>query len=556
MTWKKNAFSFLMWALYLLMTGTALVFTGRVICDSLEMADYFEIVIPAVYLLFTGVIVLGLHWMAVKLDVRFQGGKGLFWLECLVVLALFAIGLFLRVSYLQRTIIPASDESIYLQLAYISAEGQEIPPFSHGAVYFYIWALRLCFLLLGNKAAAAVWLQAVLQMCGTLILYFAVRKMAGKAPAVAMAAFFMLTPYMAEKSLELSPEMLYLFLFSLVMLWISQGVKCVLGWGFWLSAGAMAGVLCYLDVAGFLLLPVTAGVVAMRRLSGERKAIGGILGTLAGFLLGAAVCVFADMMYSGKPVSGIISAWAKLYRWGNPQLSVTVSDFGMVWMIAIILCVMAWGIFSFWGRKGEERFSAWILSLGMAVFLQAMGMFTDEMNGFCYIFFFSTVLAGLGIRESIAVFSTDRSGGDGKADHNLEAAESAEQEGQREKLVSGEETETVEENYGRESIEGTGNREGMEERAAQDETIIEEGEPLWPEAPPWENPSVGPEDSSEKKTRKPAEKPQGKRKVEYIENPLPLPKKHKKRVMDYKLDSERNLNGYDIYVPDDDDFDH
>ena len=58
------------------------------------------------------------------------------------------------------------------------------------------------------------------------------------------------------------------------------------------------------------------------------------------------------------------------------------------------------------------------------------------------------------------------------------------------------------------------------------------------------------------KAGKPEEKPQGKRKVEFIENPLPLPKKHKKRVMDYKLDSERNLNGYDIYVPDDDDFDH
>ncbi len=81
MTWKKNAFSCLMWVLYLLITGTAMIFTGRVICDSLELAEYFEIVIPAVYLLFTGVIVLGLRWMAVKLDVRFQGaGGGLLWL--------------------------------------------------------------------------------------------------------------------------------------------------------------------------------------------------------------------------------------------------------------------------------------------------------------------------------------------------------------------------------------------------------------------------------------------------------------------------------------------
>ena len=551
MTWKKNAFSCLMWVLYLLITGTAMIFTGRVICDSLELAEYFEIVIPAVYLLFTGVIVLGLRWMAVKLDVRFQGaGGGLLWLEGGAVLALFAMGLFLRRVCLQGASVPMPDESVYLQLAYISAEGQEIPPFSHGAVYLYVRALRLCFLLLGNKAAAAVWFQIAFQMCGALILYFAVRKLAGKFPAVTMTAFFMLTPYMVEKSLELSPEMLYFFLFSLALLWISQGVKGAFGWGFWLAAGVMAGVLCYLDVAGFLLLPVTAGAIAMRRSSGGRKIAAGISGTLAGFLLGAAVCIFVDMMYSGKPVLGIINAWVKLYLWSNPQLSVTVSGFGMVWMIAVILSFMAWGLFSFWNRKGEESFSAWIFSLGMAALLQVMGMFTDEMNGFCYIFFFGTVLAGLGIRESIAVFSTEKSGESGKVDHALETAEYAEQEEREKRQISGEEADTVEENFRAENGEGT------EERAAQEETIIDAEEAVWSEAPPWAKPSARTEASSEKKAGKPEEKPQGKRKVEFIENPLPLPKKHKKRVMDYKLDSERNLNGYDIYVPDDDDFDY
>ena len=57
MTWKKNAFSCLMWVLYLLITGTAMIFTGRVICDSLELAEYFEIAIlpPEIclYLLFS-----------------------------------------------------------------------------------------------------------------------------------------------------------------------------------------------------------------------------------------------------------------------------------------------------------------------------------------------------------------------------------------------------------------------------------------------------------------------------------------------------------------------
>ena len=50
--------------------------------------------------------------------------------------------------------------------------------------------------------------------------------------------------------------------------------------------------------------------------------------------------------------------------------------------------------------------------------------------------------------------------------------------------------------------------------------------------------------------------PEKERKIEFLENPLPLPKKHEKRVMDYKLNSDKDLGGYDVLVSDDDDFDH
>ena len=46
-----------------------------------------------------------------------------------------------------------------------------------------------------------------------------------------------------------------------------------------------------------------------------------------------------------------------------------------------------------------------------------------------------------------------------------------------------------------------------------------------------------------------------KKSVQFIENPLPLPKKHVKKVMDYKFEPEEHLMKYDIEVSDDDDFD-
>lgn len=609
MSWKKNVFSCLMWMVYLLIVGTAMIFTGRVVCDSFGMADYFEIVIPAAYLLLTGILVSALHRMAVKLGVGSRGvGKGLTWLawiEGILVFGLFAAGIFLRVTELRSEAFVMPDESVYLELSHISADGQDIPQFSHGAVYLYLWALRLCFILLGNKAAAAVWLQIALQMFSVLLLHFAVRKMAGRIPAVIMAAFFMLSPYMVEKALSLSPEMLYLLAFSLVLLFISQGVRYAPGWGFWLVAGALAAVLGYLDVAGFLLLPLMLGVIVMRRPDARRKIAGGLSGCLIGFLTGAVGCVLADMMVSGKPVSGIIRAWGNLYRWGGLQLSVTISSFDTVWMILLILCFMAWGIFSFWCSRGTDRFTAWIFCLCIAVLLQCLGIFTEEMNGFCYIFLFSTVLAGLGIRESMAVYPTKL--------HEEETTENEDvtEDIQEETTEDGEVTEDIQEERlirrkpdgglqsmtdekvqaGKEqkypmtddSSQSAGNRIGNSDAEApleisEDKTRNREERGIVKDKDKTEskggvrdrdkteskdsikdrNNTGGETEEKETKAGKEGieEKTEKRRKIEFLENPLPLPKKHEKRVMDYKLNSDKDLGGYDIAVADDDDFDH
>ena len=43
--------------------------------------------------------------------------------------------------------------------------------------------------------------------------------------------------------------------------------------------------------------------------------------------------------------------------------------------------------------------------------------------------------------------------------------------------------------------------------------------------------------------------------VELIRNPLPLPKKHAHKAMDYSFQPSKNQMKYDIFVSDDDDFD-
>ena len=57
------------------------------------------------------------------------------------------------------------------------------------------------------------------------------------------------------------------------------------------------------------------------------------------------------------------------------------------------------------------------------------------------------------------------------------------------------------------------------------------------------------EDMAEKKQE------DGQKQVQFIENPLPLPKKHVKKVMDYPIQPDASMMHYDVEVDPGDNFD-
>ena len=69
-----------------------------------------------------------------------------------------------------------------------------------------------------------------------------------------------------------------------------------------------------------------------------------------------------------------------------------------------------------------------------------------------------------------------------------------------------------------------------------------------PEQPPKSRLETVTEQQSEKVEEQP-------KKIQMIENPLPLPKKHKKRVLDYDIVTAVQKDDFDITVDEEDDFD-
>jgi len=585
MSWKKNGFGYLIWAVYALMTGGMLAAMGSAVCVYFGITPYYGLAAAAMYGMLAGGLVFLIHKLAKRYaEVRTEGKKQHPAAEAGLVVLVLAGGLALRFAGLASV----QEKSAYYDLAQVVLE-QNIPQITHGAVYLYIRLLNAFFRILGNRFMVGIGLQIILQAAAALALYAAVRRLAGKLAALALLFFNMLSPFMVEKALTLSPEMLYLFLFSLMLLFLSEGTPKPMHWARCLLAGAFGAALFYLDAAGSLSLVILFGALASRREWKRGARIKCVLAGIAGFTAGAAGCVLADAFFSGKEALGVWNAWMRMYSLEEPRLSVTITNPGTVWVSVILLCFMAWGIFSFWCGGAYERFGLWSLCLCLTAFAQCMGIFTQEMEGYLYLFFFGAILAGISVQECFAAL---KRGPEGMTGESAGSAEETEMEGIEfvELEASGgpdEEAEPTE--PGNPGNADAGNAEAEDEEIEFMELEAsgrpdEEAEPTEPgdsgnadagnaeaEDEEIEFMELGSPVRAGVKSRKTKTKKVGGGKMEnkkaensqetarediqFIENPLPLPKRHKKRVMDYALKSGDGRDDFDVAVTEDDDFD-
>lgn len=100
--------------------------------------------------------------------------------------------------------------------------GEAIPPLSYGAQYLYVRMLRALFYVVGNHFAAGVFLQIVLQTVGALVFYLAVRRFSGASAGIVALAVLMFMPSAIREALVYSPRMLYFLLFGIVLLMVGR----------------------------------------------------------------------------------------------------------------------------------------------------------------------------------------------------------------------------------------------------------------------------------------------------------------------------------------------
>lgn len=482
MSWKKNAFSYILWGVY-----TAAVIPGFFIIG-MYAAGQLGIDEPLVAGGAAGLLLLAVlgGFLLLRRFLRPAGEKkesGISWdvVGKIAVVGLLGAGLFVRLSCL----VYAGEEASYFDAAMV-AEGAEIPQITHGAVYLYLQVLRLLFLVAGNKWMAGIYLQIALQLAACVILYFGVKRLSGGFPALVMTAFLMLSPHQILQGLVYSPAMLYLCVYGIGLLCITSylersargRVNSVYDALLLLFTGALTAFVCYLDITGVTLLLFAAGVLWLRKKKPHSIWGNSLLGLVvlmvstAGFF-----CVYLglDAYASGKSFAGVFRAWQALYQVLGYDAYFWLGRNGDYVICLVMFLLMAVGAVGFWFRKKGEKLSPWIVVMAGLSAFEFLHITTAEVDGFLLMGWMLAVLSGIGAQS---MFWHDK----------LPA---------REREAAPEEKELV---------------------------VLDEGIP---------------------------DKP----KVQYIENPLPLPKKHVKKVMDFVYDPKEHELDYDVQVKEDDDFD-
>lgn len=528
MTFKKNWFSIFLWAFC---AFAVCVFHVRMMLSLLDGTPVTDTYVQIGIVCFSFVLAAGVFFLCRRLFATCpvqtagtaQSSKRMW--EVFLAVLLLSTGLFLRIYFIGN----GGEEAAYYETARVT--GEAVIPIAHGAQYFYVLLLRGLFIFTGNHFSAGVMLQIGLQMAAAVVWYFAVRRLFGAVASLILLTGVMLFPESIKESLFYSPKMLFLLLYGIVLLMLGRFLlrQCY-GKPFkWYSfvqtflMGSCIGFLAYLDVMGLTLL-IPAVFICFVRINEKEEGAevqGGrnagrlavqLFLTAAGALLTAFLLFYGNAVLSRTTLAKVFAVWCTLFSpkgfKGLPEsfLAETMME---KWLMTGVSFLLLLGIPAFFVRRKEENQILPFLMLLGAGLIRAGGFAAKGMDCNYILLLLVLVLTGVGIQAMI----TKR--------ESVPAAELPEKETLSAELLPAAEPQ---------------NPAAQEKTQPKKKGGAEEPVKKMPE------PEAAPEPIREKK-------------IHYIENPLPLPKKHVKKTMGYRQDVSTELLDYDLEVSDLDDFD-
>lgn len=529
MNWKRNISSYPFLALMTVIGLAGLILSTVNASFAFGSNEVVGAVICVVLLTIAGSGTYFLHIFRTNHPESFECPTWMYVLTGLVLLGCIAIGITLAVL----NISDAELTSPYFYAAKVQA-GCRAPYFVHGATNTYVAFLNKVYFFFGNHAVMGIYAQIVLWVLVILCIgagvWFAVSKKAAAA-AIVLAS---LIPTLRTEAIRLSPVMLSLFFWSVVFAWICcstrlrkreivAGISCFL-----------IGLLTYFDLSGILLLPLLIALETRsktREMSGEtRKSI--LIKIVVGMIALAAayfMCIFMDASFSEKSAGAILEVWFSTYSGGafpskEIYQSVTLSEFIPVYFL---ICL---GALAFWRNRRFDAFKGWTLEIFLILIFFLCGLFSERVTGYSFLAVLLYVLAAVGLETSLAAVEVQPA----------------------EKIDAPEEEQKAEKTKKEKKKSRKKSKDDLKDTASADETDkwIPLGEELDAVLAEEVAESTVVKQNVEKSGQSETKEPE----IKFLENPLPLPKKHERKAVDFPIASNAD-DDYDYAVADDDDYD-
>lgn len=509
MTYRKTWFSYVLWAAFTGICVMLLTFLGVYLLDANGQTNG----VIGMFLLFP-VVVIG--YLALKESARtvrtrytMHPHTAVMW-EWFFVLLTFALSIiyqfimaagYIRL-YGEESSVSFSYDTYYFDQAVVRA-GSSVEPMIYGAGYLYVLCLSFVMSFLGNKAMSAILLQLLLRILSLIFGYAAARRAAGRFPAcialMCLAAF-----YTDGTGLIMFDSGCFFFVLYLIGLlsaagfvkaFCQGGMKRVLAIVGAVFAGMVSGALVYLDLSAVTLFVFWAGIfIGKKGEAKECKRLTGGFRALVYFvtLLSAAAVWFLLFLYNAVSMGSDV--WKDIMRWGQ--------------------------------MHGEAVFGTWKI-------MGSLGLLTGNHN-----YNFVILLSVIVMLAAFLVFEFFKSGREQNYMLWIAVCLFA--------APTPATTYGVTPYYGFplffwSVLAGLGLQNCIfGERSKALQAVIEESNSEAESAV---------EEDKEKELQTEEQKSR------FIENPLPLPKKHVKKEMDYQYPVDESQMKYDMEVDENDDFD-
>ncbi len=596
MIYRKTWFSYVLWMVFTMLCVIFLVFAGNYVCVS-YFADGMAQVDEALRPVFGFAAVLAAaaaYWLIRPIAGRIRRryvGKAFAGriMEGIVVTGLLALGLFVRMeragtyTKLQEAAGSSMQNFLsgmeYFDMAVVTTDGFTGPA-AYGSAWLYVACLSVVLSFLGNKAASAIVFQVFLQMAGLGLGYAVARRSAGRLPACVVLLYLACSPGYLEMLKNLGPECLFFDLYLIVMLVVVGFLKAycknrcgrVAALAGAAGAGALIGMLGYLDLTAFTILALGAVVVTGKKSRTKEEPVrngGGISAAVAALILtgcGAGFLGTAAAVSSGSGMGLVaqLTQWASVHVWNTRTFGFRpLYPYSLDMLLFGVLAVPAsFLVFEFFRSGREQNYMLWIL-LCIAAAPTPLAVFGVQPFGLLSMYLWG-VLAGLGLQNCIfggqarlmqtmieeinqaaGEIETVEEAGPAQAGRLMQEGREKNKVGQIQTDGRSEEAERIQTD---EHVEEAGQMQ--EDREKNKDELIQEGGKR-DKAEEIEVLDLTKEETPEEQQQ--AEEPV--KKPRYIKNPLPLPKKHVRRQMDYQYTVDDKDMNYDVEVGDDDDFD-